>query len=49
MGVPPAKLHEKLASWHGIMTEAGVGEVEGAVEKLRLLACLIRSMRALRE
>ena len=33
----------------GIMTKAGVGEVGGTVEKLRLLACLIRSMRALRE
>jgi hypothetical protein len=33
----------------GIMIKARVGEVEGTVEKLRLLACLIRSMRALRE
>jgi hypothetical protein len=33
----------------GIMRKAGVGEVGGTVEKLRLLACLIRSTRALRE
>jgi len=44
MGVPPAKLHEKP----GIITEAG-DKVGVAVEKLRPFACLIRSMRALRE
>ena len=33
----------------GIMAEVWSGEVGEAVEKLRPLACLIRSMRALRE
>ena len=37
----------KMAQSRSILGYGGIGEVESAVEKLRPLACLIRSVRAL--